>query len=252
MRNIKLVLEYDGSRYQGWQRLGKDESTNTISNKILEVIKKMTNEDVELFCGARTEVGVHAYGQVVNFKTTTDMTLIEVKRYMNRYLPMDIAVIDIEEMPERFHASLNAKSKTYLYRLAINDVPSVFERKYVYHSFKKPDVDAMKQAALLLAGKHDFKNFSTVKKSKSTVKEIYNIDIYDDGNEIQFTIHANDFLHNMARMIIGTLLDIGLGNRKKDDIELLLQPECKITASAPIDPKGLYLQDIIYNQQYSC
>ena len=247
MRNIKLILEYDGSRYQGWQRLGKDESTNTISNKILEVINKMTNEDVELYCGSRTEVGVHAYGQVANFKTTTDMTLIEIKRYLNRYLPMDIAVIDLQEMPERFHASLNAKSKTYLYRLAINDVPSVFERKYVYHSFKKPDVDAMKQAALLLAGKHDFKNFSTVKKSKSTEKEIYNIDIYDDGNEIQFTIHANDFLHNMARMILGTLLDIGLGNRKKEDIELLLQPECNIIASAPVDPKGLYLQDVIYN-----
>ena len=247
MRNIKLVLEYDGSRYQGWQRLGKNESTNTISNKILEVIKKMTNEDVELFCGSRTEVGVHAYGQVVNFKTTTEMTLIEIKRYLNHYLPMDIAVIEITEMPERFHASLNAKSKMYLYRLAINDVPSVFERKYVYHSFKKPDVDTMKQAALLLAGRHDFKHFSTVKKSKSTEKEIYNIDIYDDENEIQFTIHANDFLHNMARVIIGTLLDIGLGNRKKEDIELLQQSETQIVASAPIDPKGLYLQDVIYN-----
>lgn len=246
MRNIKLVLEYDGSRYQGWARLGKDESTNTISNKILEVIKKMTNEDVELNCGSRTEVGVHAYGQVVNFKTTTDMTLIEIKRYLNRYLPMDIAVIEIEEMPERFHASLNAKSKVYLYRLAVNDVPSVFERKYVYHSFKKPNVDVMKQAALALAGKHDFKNFSTVKKSKSTEKEIYEIDIYDDGNEIQFTIHANDFLHNMARMMIGTLLDIGIGNRKKEDIEAILNG--KADASAPIDPKGLYLQDVIYNQ----
>lgn len=247
MRNIKLVLEYDGSRYQGWQRLGKDESSNTISNKIIEVIKKMTNEDVELFCGARTEVGVHAYGQVVNFKTTSDMTLVEIKRYLNRYLPMDIAVIDIEAMPERFHASLNAKSKIYVYRLAVNDVPSVFERKYVYHSFKKPDVDIMKQAALSLAGKHDFKNFSTVKKSKSTVKEIYDIDIYDDGNEIQFTIHANDFLHNMARMILGTLLNIGIGNRKKEDIELILQPDSTVAASAPIDPKGLYLQDVIYN-----
>lgn len=110
MRNILLTLEYDGSRYQGWQRLGKGESTNTVSNKILEVLKKMTNEDVELFCGARTEVGVHAYGQVVNFKTTTDMTLLEIKHYMNRYLPMDIAVLSVEEKPERFHASLNAKA----------------------------------------------------------------------------------------------------------------------------------------------
>lgn len=246
MKNIKLVLEYDGSRYQGWQRLGKDESTNTIANKVLEVIKKMTNEDVELNCGARTEVGVHAYGQVVNFKTTTDMSLLEIKRYLNRYLPMDIAVTEIELMPERFHASLNAASKTYLYRLSIAEVPSVFERKYVYHSFKKPDVDLMKQAAISMVGKHDFKNFSTVKKSKSTVKEVYDIDIYDDGNEIQFTIHANDFLHNMARMMIGTLIDVGLGNRKKEDVEKILLGDGKVAASAPVDPKGLFLQEVIY------
>ena len=144
MRNIKLTLEYDGSRYQGWQRLGKNESSNTIANKIIEVIKKMTNEDVELFCGARTEVGVHAYAQIVNFKTTSDMKLWEIKQYLNRYLPMDIAVTDIEEKPERFHASLNATSKIYMYRMAIGEVPSVFERKYTYYVFKKPDVDVMK------------------------------------------------------------------------------------------------------------
>lgn len=245
MRNIKLVLEYDGSRYQGWQRLGKEESTNTISNKIIEVIKKMTNEDVELNCGARTEVGVHAYGQVVNFKTTTDMSLLEIKRYLNRYLPMDIAVVEIDAMPERFHASLNATSKIYMYRLSVSEVPSVFERKYVYHAFRKPDVDVMKQAAMLLIGKHDFKQYSTIKKNKSTVKEIYDIDIYDDGNEIQFTIHASDFLHNMARMILGTLIDVGLGNRKKEDVELILQGE-NVVASAPADPKGLFLQEVLY------
>ena len=237
MRNIKLTIEYDGSRYQGWQRLGKDESTNTIANKITEVIKKMTNEDIELFCGSRTEVGVHAYGQVASFKTTTDMTLIEIQHYLNRYLPMDIAITDIEEKPERFHASLNATSKIYMYRISVSEVPSVFERKYVYHSFKRPDVDLMKQAAILLVGKHDFKKFSTVKKNKSTVKEIYDIDVYDDGN---------DFLHNMARMILGTLLDIGVGNRKKEDIELIFDSNSDVAASAPADPKGLYLQEVLY------
>lgn len=245
MRNIKLTIEYDGSRYQGWQRLGKDESTNTISNKIIEVIKKMTGEDVELFCGMRTEVGVHAYAQIANFKTNSDRTQIDMKRYLNRYLPMDIAVIELEEMPERFHASLNASSKIYTYRLTVGDAPSVFERKYVYHVFKTPDVNAMRGAALSLVGKHDFKYFSTVKKSKSTVKEIYDIDIYNGGNEMQITIHANDFLHNMARMVIGTLLDVGLGNRKQEEMEAILngvEP-----ASAPIDAKGLYLQEVRYN-----
>lgn len=244
MRNIKLTLEYDGSRYQGWSRLGKGESTNTISNKIIEVIEKMTNEDVELFCGSRTETGVHAYAQVVNFKTTTDLKLYEIKQYMNRYLPMDIAVTEIEEKPERFHASLNAASKIYSYRVSIGEVPNVFERKYTYYCFKKPNIEVMKQAALLLAGRHDFKSFSTVKRSKSTEKEIYDIDIYANSEEMQISIHANDFLHNMARMIIGTLLDIGLGKRKKEEIEQIFAG--KLPASAPCDPKGLYLQEIIY------
>ena len=157
---------------------------------------------------------------------------------------MDIAVTEIEEKPERFHASLNAASKIYSYRIAIGEVPNVFERKYTYYCFKKPNIEVMKQAALLLAGRHDFKNFSTVKRSKSTEKEIYDIDIYANSEEMQISIHANDFLHNMARMIIGTLLDIGLGKRKKEEIEQIFTG--KLPASAPCDPKGLYLQEIIY------
>lgn len=246
MRNIKLTIEYDGSRYQGWQRLGKGESSNTVANKIIEVIKKMTNEDVDLFCGSRTEVGVHASGQVANFKTSTDMKTYEIRNYLNRYLPMDIAITEVEEKPERFHAALNATSRTYMYRITTNDVPSVFERKYTYHSFKKPDTDLMRQAALLLAGRHDFKRFTTAKKNKSSVKEIQNIDIYGDDEEIQITIEANDFLHNMARMLMSTLLEIGLGNRKKEDIEAILDPASNVMASPACDPKGLILVDVKY------
>lgn len=245
MRNIKLTIEYDGSRYQGWTRLGKDESNNTVSNKILEVLKKMTGEFLtELNCGCRTEVGVHAYAQIANFKTECTMTTREIKHYLNRYLPMDIAITEVAEVPERFHAQLNATSKTYVYRMCIDDVPSVFDRKYTYHCFKIPDKKVMQQAALSLVGKHDFKNFSTAKKSKSTVKEIFDIDIYGDLEEMQITIHADDFLHNMARLIIGTLLDIGFGTRKKEDIDAIFAG--KAEASAACDPKGLYLQDVEY------
>lgn len=244
MKNIKLEIEYDGSRYQGWQRLGKGESANTISNKISEVIDKMTNEKCELFCGSRTEVGVHAYSQIANFKTNANLTPLEIKRYLNRYLPMDIAVLNVEFAPERFHAALNATSRTYTYRVVTADVPSVFDRKYTYYAFKKPDVEAMKKAALLLVGKHDFKNFSTAKRAKSSEREIYDIDIYEDTNELQITIRANDFLHNMARLIIGTLLDIGNGNRKPDTIDSIFlgseQP------AEGCDPKGLYLQEVSY------
>ena len=245
MRNIKLTIEYDGSRYQGWTRLGKNESNNTISNKIIEVLTKMTEEDtIELFCGCRTEVGVHAYAQVANFKTNCAMSLVEIKRYLNRYLPMDIAITEVEEVSERFHAQLNAISKTYMYRMTIDDVPSVFDRKYTYHCFKTPDVRAMQQAAMLFVGEKDFKNFSTAKKSKSTVRNIMDIEIYSDLEEVQITILADDFLHNMARLVIGTLLDIGNGTRKKEDIEKIFAG--KAEASAPCDPKGLYLQEVTY------
>jgi tRNA pseudouridine38-40 synthase len=246
MRNIKLTLEYDGSRYHGWQRLGKGESDNTIENKLLEVITKMTEETVELNCGCRTEVGVHAYAQIANFKTNTSMKLYEIKNYFNRYLPMDIAITEVEEMPERFHASLNAKSKTYLYRIALGDAPSVFDRKYTYYSFHTPNIDLMKDAAGKFIGKHDFKNFSTVKKTKSTEKEIYLIDIYQEEKEIRITIKANDFLHNMARMMVSTLMEIGLESRNIKDIEAILDPNSKETASVPANAQGLFLQEIEY------
>lgn len=245
MRNIRLTLEYDGGRYQGWARLGKNESNNSVSNKILEVLEKMTGEkDLELFCGCRTEVGVHAYAQIVNFKTECPLKCLEIKHYLNRYLPFDIAVTDVREMPERFHAQLNALSKTYIFRMTVSEVPSVFDRKYTYHCFKTPDIKVMQQAAQSLMGKHDFKNFSTAKKSKSTIRTIQEIEIYGDTEEIQITLQADDFLHNMARLIIGTLLDIGNGTRKKEDIEKIFAG--KAAVSEPCDPKGLFLQEISY------
>ncbi len=246
MRNFKLTLEYDGSRYSGWQRLGKGESTNTIENKIKEVLKKMSKEDVEIFCGSRTEAGVHAYGQVISFKSASTLPAMEIKRYLNRYLPMDIAVLDIEEKPERFHAALNAVSRTYVYRIAIGDVPSVFDRKYTYYCFGTPDIQKMKEAAALLIGRHDFRDFSTVKKNKSTVKELLSLDIYGDTGEIQITMTANDFLHNMARMIASTLLDIGLSKRPLSDIGKILDTSSEMTGSAPAEALGMFLSQVNY------
>lgn len=245
MRNIKLTIEYDGSRYQGWTRLGKNESGNTISNKIRDVLKKMTGEEIDEFnCGCRTEVGVHAYAQVANFKMANDANVRDIKYYLNRYLPMDIAITDVREVSERFHAQLNATSKTYVYRMTVSDVPSVFDRKHTYHCFRTPDIRLMQEASLSFIGVHDFKNFSTVKKAKSTLRKIYEIEIYGDGEEMQIMISADDFLHNMARIIIGTLLEIGLGTRHIDDIDEIF--DGKLAASSPCDPKGLYLQEITY------
>lgn len=244
MRNIKLILEYDGSRYQGWQRLGDEDSSNTISGRLSDVICKMTGEKPELICGSRTESGVHAYAQTVNFHTSASLSLREIKNYLNRYLPTDIAVTEAEDMPERFHSSMTAASRTYVYRISVADVPNVFERKYVYHSFKRPDTDRMREAAALLKGKHNFQAFSSSKKKKAAPKEVFDIDIYEDASELQISICASDFLHNMARIIVSTLLDIGLSLRPVSDIGAIFSGTKK--ASDPADPKGLFLQEITY------
>lgn len=244
MRNIRLTIEYDGSRYRGWGRPGKNEGGGTISGKLLEVIKKLTGETPELFCGQRTEGGVHAYAQTANFKTKADMPAAKLQYELNRYLPMDIAVIKAEEAPDRFHAQLNAKSVVYMYRMTIDDVPSVFDRKFTYHCFRPPDKDAMRKAALLFTGKHDFRNLSTAKQAKGSEKEIYQIDIYGDLEEIQITICASGFLHNMARLIIGSLLDIGMGSRETGDAAKILAGTAP--PSPPCEPNGLYLQEIRY------
>ncbi|MBA4687840.1 MAG: tRNA pseudouridine(38-40) synthase TruA [Candidatus Galacturonibacter soehngenii] len=246
MRNIKLTIEYDGGRYNGWQRLGKGESTNTIENKLSEIIEKMTGKPSELYCGARTEVGVHAYAQTANFKTESVLKLYEIKNYFNRYLPMDIAIRSIEEVPDRFHSSLNAKSKKYLYRISNGEFPSVFERKYMYHSFAKLDSKLMKEASSFLIGKHDFKTFSTVKKNKSTEKEIYSIEILNNENELQIILHANDFLHNMARMIVTILMEIGAGRKRTSEINAILSSEVAPDFLTPAEPQGLFLLEVMY------
>ena len=247
MRNFKLKIEYDGGRYDGWQRLGKDESTNTIENKITDVLSKMTEEEITLQGGLRTEKGVHAYGQTASFKSDTQMSCRDILHYLNRYLPRDIAVIDVREMPERFHAALNAKSRTYIYRIDVNEVPDVFERRYKYNAFKRPDIEKMKQACKYLCGVHDFKKFSSAKKNKSTIKEVYRADVFDDGSEVQISVEANDFLHNMGRLIFGTLLAVGNKELEPEVIIKMLDPESEVKPEVLADTCGMFLQEIKYN-----
>lgn len=133
MRNIKMIIEYDGSRYDGWKVTSTGKAV-TIQDKIENVLEKMLGKKTELIGAARTESGVHSYGQVANFKTDSDMKLYQMKHYLNRYLPQDVAVIEIEEVPERFHSSFNAKSFIYQYKISVAEVNNVFERKYNYYS----------------------------------------------------------------------------------------------------------------------
>ena len=247
MRNIRLTIEYDGSRYDGWQKQPGSKSAITIQDKIEDVLSKMEGETVEVIGAARTEAGVHAYHQIANFKTNSDMKVYEIKHYLNRFLPRDIAVVEALEVPERFHASFNAKSFVYEYKISVGEVPSVFDRKYNYYCFKRLDVAKMKEAAKALIGTHDFKAFSDNKRmKKSTIREILSLDIYGDDKEVLITVHGDDFWPHMVRIIVGTLIQVGLGEIEPDKMADILESKDREKAGPTAEAKGLFLSEVMY------
>ena len=247
MRNIQLIIEYDGSRYDGWQKQAGNSKSITIQDKIEEVLSRMDNEKIEVIGAARTEAGVHAYRQIANFRTETDMKVYEIKQYLNRFLPRDIAVIEALEVPDRFHASFNAKSFIYEYKISVGEVPSVFDRKYNYYSFKRLDVNRMQKAAKYMTGKHDFKAFSDNKRmKKSTLREIQSIEIYGDNKEVVITVQGDDFWPHMVRILVGTLMEVGLGNIEPNNIEKIIESKDRELAGPTAEAKGLFLVDVMY------
>ncbi len=255
MRNFKVVLQYEGTRYQGWQR--QESTENTIQGKIEQLLSKMTGCKVEIQGSGRTDAGVHAVGQVANFHIDTDKTPHQVMEYMNFYLPEDIAVVSIEEMGERFHSRLNAKGKTYCYRVLNTAVPHVFDRRYVHVVTEKLDIEAMRKAASYLVGTHDFKAFTSLKKSKkSTVRTIQNItieqvhDSFSAGShakdEIRFFYAGDGFLYHMVRIMTGTLLEVGMHKRAPEEMEQILESGIRENAGELAPSKGLTLMEVRY------
>ena len=253
MRNIQLIIEYDGSRYDGWQKsaaAAKNTASakgGAIQEKIEEVLEKMEETPVELIGAIRTEAGVHAYRQVANFRTESKKKAYEIKQYLNRYLPRDIAVLEALEVNDRFHAAFNAKSFVFEYHITIGEVPSVFDRKYNYYCFKRPDIKAMKAAAGELTGTHDFKAFSDNKRmKKSTVRTVSDIDIYASESEITITVTGDDFWPNMVRNLVGTVLSVGLGELTAEAIPAIIASGNRERIGRVVDPKGLFLADVKY------
>ena len=217
MKNYKITIQYDGTKYNGWQR--QKNTKNTIQEKFESVLSKMCDRNIEIFASGRTDAGVHAVSQVANFKCETDKTTDEIKDYLNHYLPADILVTSVEEAPERFHSRLNAMSKTYEYTIATKK-PDVFIRKYVYFTDSMPDINKMREASTLLLGTHDFLGFSSVGKTKkSTIRTVNFINIEESDGMIRIKINANGFLYNMVRIIAGTLFDIGIEKSDINDIQ---------------------------------
>ncbi len=246
MKNYKITIQYDGTKYNGWQRQGN--TKNTIQEKFESVLSLMCEKSVEIFASGRTDAGVHAVSQVANFKCETDKSTDEIKDYLNRYLPADILVTSVEEAPERFHSRLNAVSKTYEYTIATKK-PDVFIRKYVYFADTTPDTDKMRKASELLLGTHDFLGFSSVGKTKkSTVRTVNFINIEESDSLVAIKINANGFLYNMVRIIAGTLFDIGIGKLDIDDIEKIFDTKKRADAGTTLPACGLKLCEVFYKE----
>ena len=244
MKNYKLTIQYDGTKYNGWQKQGN--TKNTIQERFENILFRMCGEETEIFASGRTDAGVHAEGQVANFKTRIDKTCEEITSYLNCYLPEDIVVKKTEEVQERFHSRLNAVSKTYEYSI-VTKKPEVFIRKYVTKVEKKPDIEKMKKASELILGKHDFKGFSSVGKTKkSTVRVINFIDIYEEKDIIRIRINATGFLYNMVRIISGTLYQIGTGELSEKVIDEVFESGIREKAGITLPPQGLKLIEVFY------
>lgn len=245
LKNYKIILQYEGTKYQGWQK--QDSTDNTIQGKLENILGKMTGEKIQVNGSGRTDAGVHALGQVANFKIDVDMSPNEIMNYMNQYLPEDIAVILCEEAADRFHARLNAVRKTYQYRVLCSDIPHVFSRRYVYQISDKINENSMRSAASLLLGIHDFKAFTSSKKgNKSTIRTIESIKIEQKDEEVVFTYIGDGFLYHMVRILTGTLLEVGSGLRKPEDVVKIIESGNRENAGFLAPAQGLTLVCVDY------
>ena len=244
MRNLRLDICYDGTRYRGWQRLnGVD---NTIQGKLETALSRILGEPIEISGSGRTDAGVHARGQVANFHCESDLPASRILEELRRYLPEDIGIYSCKDCSPRFHARLNAKEKTYCYRIWNSETPCVFDRRYVAVMPEALDISAMKQAAALLVGEHDFSAFcGNPKFKKTTVRYIRAIDIRRQGDEIRISFTGNGFLHNMVRILVGTLVEVGRGERNPQTIPTLFGG--KRSESGFLAPaQGLCLMEVMY------
>ena len=244
MRNLRLDICYDGTKYKGWQRLAGTE--NTIQSKLENTLSRLLGEPIEVSGSGRTDAGTHAKGQVVSFHCNSTMPCDEILSGLRMYLPEDIGVYSCKNASERFHARLNAKTKTYRYRVWNSDLPCVFDRKYVYIDRRAFSIEDMQRAAECFLGTHDFSAFCGNKKmKKSTIRAIHSFTVKNIGDEIVFEVCGNGFLQHMVRIMVGTLLEIGCGERAIDSIDELFGQE-RALAGPAVPAQGLCLMEVTY------
>lgn len=243
MRNIKVVVEYDGTDYVGFQR---HPGRRTIQGELERALTRITKQPVVISGAGRTDAGVHAVGQVISFVTGGTIPVDRVPYALNCVLPRAIVARDASEMPPEFHARYSAKSRRYRYAILNCEKPRALVGRYSWHVPGEIDVNSMRFGGECLIGKHDFTSFSASMATPSRVREIASLGICRDGESITVEIEANAFLHSMARIIVGTLVEVGQGRRKPEDIQGILDGTDRRMAGMTAPPQGLVLMEVTY------
>ncbi len=246
MSNLKLIIEYDGSAYHGWQRQANQP---TIQEAIETALSRMTREAVCVIGSGRTDAGVHALGQVANFHTQANISPRAIRAGLNSLLPHDIVIKSCESVAEDFHARFQATKKTYCYRILNRPLPAAVGRQYAWFIKKKLDLTAMQESAAVLVGTHDFKSFEAVGSPRAdTIRTVSAARLRDAGNGyLVFEISADGFLRHMVRNIVGTLVDVGRGRISTDDFRKILSARDRSLAGATAPPHGLFLVRVFYD-----
>ena len=244
MRNIKIVIEYDGSGFNGWQ---KQPNKLNIQGEIERAIEEITGEKVDLIASGRTDAGVHAIGQVANFKIEKDIPIEKIPYALNSKLKKSIRIKSAEEVDEKFHSRYTCKRKTYQYIINNSVQGTAIYRNLQYHFPERLDDNKMNQAIKYLIGEHDFKSFkASGTSSKSSVRTIYDAKVTKSGEIIKIELTGNGFLYNMIRIIAGTLLEVGQGKIEVEEVERILLAKDRLKAGKTLPPNGLYLVKVEY------
>lgn len=245
MANYKLTFCYDGTRYRGWQN--QNNVTNTIQHKMEMVLSDILHEPTSLQASGRTDAGVHAHMQVANFHSSQDLETDKILSQLRHQLPQDIGALILEKVPDDFHARLNCTGKTYRYYLWNSEDPCVFQRRYRTVLTEPLDLVAMQNAATLFLGTHDFSAFTSSRNKKhSSVRTIRDITIRKEGPEIIMEYSADGFLYNMVRILTGSLIEVGLGEKTKEDLIDALESGIRADAGFTAPPQGLFLWNVEY------
>lgn len=244
MRNIKLTIEYDGKDFNGWQ---KQPNKLNIQGTIEKAIESIVGHEVDLTASGRTDAGVHALGQVANFKTESSIPIEKMAIAINSRLKKSIIIKNAEEVDDRFHSRLSCKKKTYRYIINNSKQGTAIYRNLEYHISNNLDIDKMKEAASFFEGEHDFKAFkASGTSSKNSIRTIYKADVYKKNDRIYIELTGSGFLYNMVRIISGTLVDVGISKIEPKDIPEIINSQKRGNAGKTLPAQGLYLVSVEY------